>query len=151
MNWESLFRPYGSPSDEGRVNITGYLLRPDKLEEEDRIAYYDQSAARLIEACEATAAALREYRQALARRYTTLAAMPYTYRLELKREKAWHGSVTYCLRLLRVYADGHTTEERSQTYPGPKRHQALKDYQAALKARPGIDALLDIQKGKWER
>lgn len=150
MNWKDLFQRFGQPSTEARIDIHGYLRLPDRLVAKD-IKFCDESAARVIQECEETAAALREYRQALAARYAQLSTMPYTYRLELKREKAWKGAVTYYLRLLRVYEDGHEEIEQRAEYPGTARHKAIKDYQAALKTRPGIDAVMNIEKGRWER
>ena len=64
---EVLFRRYGIPSAEGRVEIRDYLLLPEKLTENE-IRRYDESAARTIAECEAAIEALKEYRQALAAR-----------------------------------------------------------------------------------
>ena len=149
MNWQDLFQRWGHPSTEARIEIRDYLLRPDQLTTRD-IKSYDESAARTIQELEETAAALRGYRQALAVRYAELSTMPYTLRLELIREKRWKGPVTYWLRLVRAYEDGHEEKEAETSYPGNKRHEAIKAYQAALKARPGIEAKLDIEKSRWE-
>lgn len=149
MNWQDLFQRYGNPSTEARIEVRDYLLRPDQLTAE-KIKHYDDSAAQTIKELEETAAALREYRQALAVRYAELSTMPYTLRLELIREKRWKGPVTYWLRLVRAYEDGHEEKEAETSYPGNKRHEAIKAYQAALKARPGIEAKLDIEKSRWE-
>ena len=150
MKWQDLFQRWGHPSTEARIEIRDYLLRPDQLTTRD-IKSYDESAARTIQEMEETAAALRGYRQALAARYAELSAMAYTYRLELVRNRAWKGPVTYHLRLIRCYADGHEEKEAVKTYPGPERHKAIKDYQAALKARPGIETRCMIEKSRWER
>lgn len=149
MTWQDLFQRWGQPSTEARIEIRDYLLHPDQLTAKE-IRHYDESAAQTIQELEDTAAALREYRQALAERYAALEAMPYTYRLELVRERAWKGPVTYHLRLIRCYADGHEEKEAFRTYPGTQRHQAIKDYKAQLKARPGIEAKMDIEKSRWE-
>lgn len=150
MTWQDLFRRYGQPSTEGRVEIRDYLLRPDQLTAKD-IKSYDDSAARTIVELEETAAALREYRLALATRYAELSTMPYTLRLELIRERGWKGPVTYWLRLVRHYEDGHEEKETEISYPGNERHKALKAYREELKARPGIESKLDIEKSRWER
>ena len=76
--------------------------------------------------------------------------MPYTLRLELIRERGWKGPVTYWLRLVRVYADGHEETEWEKDWPGNERHKALKAYQEELKACPGIETKLDIEKRRWE-
>ena len=88
MSYDHLFRRYGSPSTEADIRISGYLLRPEKLTA-DRIARYDESAARIIAECESTIESMKEYRQALAARYATLETAPYSLRLELKREPGW--------------------------------------------------------------
>ena len=72
---EALFRRYGSPSAEGRVENRDYLLLPEKLTENE-IRRYDESAARTIAECEAAIEALKEYRQALAARYAQLTTAP---------------------------------------------------------------------------
>lgn len=96
--------------------------------------------------------ALRGYRQALAERYAVLATMPYTIRLDLKRDKGWYDKrVTYTLRLVRVYEDGHEDTEQETKYPGTERRQALADFEAEKKKRPGITAVLDIAKKSWEK
>ena len=149
-DWKDLFRRYGGVSKEADVRIIGYLVRPDCLTL-DHIQWNDERAARLIADCEKIAEELKGYRQALADRYATLSTMPYTPRLELIREKRWKGPVTYCLRLVRHYEDGHEETEQETDYPGNERHKAIKAYRAELKARPGIEAKLDIEKSRWER
>ena len=64
MSYLDLFQRYGSPSREASVQIRDYLIRPDVLTA-DRIASYDQSAARTIAECRQLIDQLTEYRQAL--------------------------------------------------------------------------------------
>lgn len=149
MNWQDLFQRWGQPSTEARIEVRDYLLRPDQLTAKE-IKHYDESAEQTIKELEDTAAALREYRLALAARYAELSTMPYTLRLELIRERGWKGPVTYWLRLVRHYEDGHEEEEWSKDWPGNERHKALKAYREELKARPGIETKLDIEKSRWE-
>ena len=40
---------------------------------------------------------------------------------------------------------------KRNVYPGTGRSQALKDFAAYQKSHPGIIAVKDIEKGKWER
>lgn len=148
-DWTNLFRRYGGVSKEADVRIIGYLVRPDCLTL-DHIQWNDERAARLIADCEKIAEELKGYRQALAERYAALATMPYTLRLELIRERGWKGPVTYWLRLVRVYADGHEEREWSKDWPGNERHKALKAYREELKARPGIETRCEIEKSWWE-
>lgn len=148
-DWKDLFRLWGGVSKEADIRISGYLIRPDCLTL-DRIQRNDESAARIIADCEKIAEELKGYRQALAARYAELSTMPYTLRLELIRERGWKGPVTYWLRLVRHYADGHEEKETETSYPGNERHKALKAYREELKARPGIETKLDIEKSRWE-
>ena len=119
MSYETLFTRYGSPSTEADICIRGYLTRPDKLTQE-RIRGNDESAARLIERCEETIAAMKEYRQALAARYAELDAAPYALRLELERKPSYNGSgVLYYVRIIREYQDGtevHSIRQRNSRY-----------------------------------
>lgn len=147
--WLSLFQRWGQPSTEARIEVRDYLLRPDQLTAKE-IKYYDESAEQTIKELEETAAALRGYRQALAARYAELSTMPYTLRIELIRERAWKGPVTYWLRLVQHYEDGHEEKEQETKYPGNKRHEAINAYRAELKARPGIETKFDIEKSRWE-
>lgn len=149
MEWQDLFQRWGQPSTEARIEIRDYLLRPDQLTAKE-IKHYDESAEQTIKELEETAAALREYRLALAARYAELSTMPYTLRLELIRERGRKGPVTYWLRLVRHYEDGHEEKEQETKYPGTKRHEAIKAYREELKARPGIETKLDIEKRRWE-
>lgn len=148
-DWKDLFQRWGNPSTEARIEIRDYLLRPDRLTTRD-IKSYDESAARTIQEMEEAIAALRGYRQALATRYAELSAMAYSLRLDLIRERGWKGPVTYWLRLVRVYADGHEEREWSKDWPGNERHKALKAYREELKARPGIETRCEIEKSRWE-
>lgn len=148
-DWKNLFRRYGGVSKEADVRIIGYLVRPDCLTL-DHIQWNDERAARLIADCEKIAEELKGYRLALAARYADLSTMPYTLRLDLIRERGWKGPVTYWLRLVRVYADGHEEKEWSKDWPGNERHKALKAYREELKARPGIETRCEIEKSRWE-
>ena len=139
---------YKSDAD---INLRCYVQDPRKIEDAKRIAWLDETAGRMIRDAESTIEALREYRQALAARYAELDAMPYTLKIRLERHKGWNGPVNYFLRLIRVYADGHTADEECTKYPGTERHKAISDYKELVKSRPGITAEIDIQKGKWER
>lgn len=151
MTWEELFARSWQ-GDEVEIKIFDHLRRPDKLTDTDGVALYDRSAAGTIQRMEEAIEALNGYRQALAERYAALASMPYTYRLELKRYKGWSDKrVTYTLRLVRVYEDGHEEDEERTTYAGTDRREALKEYEAMKKARPGISCILDLEKRSWEK
>lgn len=150
MSWEKLFEYCYNSSGEAKIRVNEYIIHPAKLDTIDRVKLYDDSAVRAIERMETYIDQLKSYRQSLADRYAALASMPYTYRLELKRYKGWSDKrVTYTLRLIRVYEDGHEEDEEKTTYAGTERREALKEYEAMKKARPGISCLLDLEKRSW--
>ena len=151
MSWERLFDYCWNSQKEVHIRVNDYIVHPDKLDTIERVKYYEESAARTIKEMEEYIAQLQGYRNALAERYAALASMPYTYRLELIRHKGWHDKkVTYTIQLLKVFQDGHEEVEEKTTYPGTERRQALKDYEAMKKSRPGIETKVDIEKARWE-
>lgn len=150
MSYLDLFQRYGNPSQDAEIRLTAYLLRPDVLTA-DRIKAHDDSAARMIDRCNELIDQLTEYRAALAERYAALATAAYRDRLELTRDPGYRGKpVIYFVRIVRTYEDGHEEEEWSKDWPGNERHKALKAYREELKARPGIETKLDIEKSRWE-
>lgn len=153
MSLETLFSCYGNPSDEGRVNITGYFTRPDKLKEEHSIKLSDERAAHVIAEAQQAIADLSEYRQALAARYAQLQTAPYILRLELERRREGYREpkVFYYVRIVKVYEDGTKINELAETYKGTERRQALARFEELKKQRPGIEVWKDIEKARWER
>lgn len=151
MSYLDLFQRYGSPSREASVQIRDYLTHPDVLTA-DRIASYDQSAARTIAACRQLIDQLTEYRQALAERYAQLATAAYRDRLELRREPGYRGKpVIYYVQIVRTYEDGTTETPLSETYTGTDRRKAFARFAALQKERPGIETIQDTDRRAWER
>lgn len=151
MPLDALFTRYGSPSREADISLRGYLLRPDCLDQ-GKIVHYDDTAARLITEAQALIEQLNEYRAALAVRYGELETMPYTRRLTVMRELCHYPDrKVYRVIIDRVYQDGTTINELSESYPGQERHKALKRFLALQKEFPGIEAVKDIEKHQWER
>lgn len=139
---------------EERLNISAYIISPKSINDIDTIAYHDNYAQRRIKEAEAMIASLQSYRLMLCGRAQEIAAAPWHLELELKREYHYYRkAVTYQLTLYRVYdADGIEPQEiERRNYTGKERHKALADYAAELKARPGIIARKEIEKGPWER
>lgn len=150
MSYLDLFQRYGSPSREASVQIRDYLIRPDALTA-DRIASYDQSAARTIAACRQLIDQLTEYRQALAERYAQLATATYRDRLELTRDPGYRGKpVIYSVQIVRTYEDGTTETPLSETYTGADRRKAFARFAALQKERPGIETIQDTDRRAWE-
>lgn len=151
MSYNDLFQRYGRPSREADIRLSGWLLRPEDLTAE-KIAGYDQSAARLIAEAQTLIDQLSEYRQALAARYATLATAAYRDRLELTRRRAWRNDpVYYDVRIIRTYEDGTTETTLSETYPGKQRREALARFDTLRKQRPGIETLKDTAPKAWEK
>lgn len=61
--------------------------------------------------------------------------------------------VKYYLDVKKVYDTLEIEPEtiKRNVYPGTGRSQAIKDFEAYQKSHPGIIAVKDIEKGKWER
>ncbi len=151
MSYEALFSRYGYPTGDGRVEIRGYLGRPEKQDKLESVIYQDQTAARLILECLETVELLKEYRQALAQRYGQLETMPYREELSLTRRKAYRGPVTFTVRLERRYSDGTTVNIFTEVFSGKERKQAVEKFNAMKSGRPGIATAVDLDKGAWEK
>lgn len=150
MTWQELFE-HSWRGDEAELKVYDHLRLPDKLTDLDGVTLYDRSAERTIASMTEYIEALQGYRQALAKRYAELAAMPYRLHLDLIRNKGWYDKrVTYYLRLIRVYADGHEHTEKETVYSGTQRREALKAFQEMRLERPGIECNMDISKKSWE-
>lgn len=139
------------PEEELHVRV--WLQAPSTRQTMKEIQSADMSALRAIQEAEEMIVQLQQYRLDLAARAQRLAVAPYTHRLELTRERRWQGHVFYYVTLYKVYTDpalGEVVEENTK-YPGTERHQAIKDFEAMKRSRPGVETRVDIAKGKWER
>lgn len=151
MSYLDLFQRYGNPSREADIRLSGWLLRPDALTAE-KIAGYDQSAARLITEAQTLIDQLTEYRAALAERYAALATAAYRDRLELIRDPGYRGKpVIYFVRIVRTYEDGTTERVLDEKYFGTERRKAFARFAELKHQRPGIETLQDTEKRSWER
>lgn len=146
---EVLFTRYGAPRTDSNINLRIYLIHPGTISKREDIARYDKSAARDIEALETHLAALKEYRRALAARYSQIETMAYHDELSITRRK--RNTVTYSVRITRIYEDGTEQIKLSEEFPGKERAKALKRFAEIKKSRPGIIATMDIEKGRWEK
>lgn len=151
MAWEKMFTRYGSPSKEADIRLTAYLLHPEGLTQ-DKITYYDGVAQRAITEAQALIDSLGEYRQALAARYNQLETGIYHHELKLERHPpSSYSKVKYYLTLSKIYEDGTNVTELNERYEGKQRREALARFEELKKQRPGIKAILDIEKRSWER
>jgi hypothetical protein len=152
MNWQDLFSHCWNNSMEAQIQVRDYVIHPDKLTTPNRVAFYDRSAEETIKRMEEYVEALKGYRKALAERYAVLMTMPYNMRLDLIRNKGWSDKkVTYTLRLVRTYEDGHEEYDKEVIFPGVQRREALKAFETLKRERPGIECLVDIEKKSWEK
>lgn len=147
---DSLFTRYGSPSKDAEIRITDFLIRPDALDELERVQYYDKSAAETIKRMQYHIELLTAYRLSLSERYNYLATSPTVPVVRLKRHRNYDGKVFYYLQTFRRNInDSHEVIDTSKTYPGTERAKAISDYKQYLKTHPGIIAEMDIAKRKW--
>lgn len=148
-----MFQRYGHPSNEAHIDLHGYFLQADDMNDTARIQNYDENAARLIRDCETVISRLTAYRVSLAERYGYLSTAPSVPVICLERDRnAYSGKVFYYLRFLRRFLeDGTEVEERKEKYPGTERWKAISDFNAYVKAHPGITAVMDIDKKRWEK
>ena len=150
MSYKDRFRY--DRDDTGEARFWVYFHRPESIYEESRIPSLDKTAESDIKKLEELIADLKEYRQDLARRYSELAAMTYTLKLYLVREKSWSTKkVTYTVRLARVYPDGKEVNQWREVYSGDQRSGAFALFEQHKKAHPGIETVRDIEKKQWEK
>ena len=150
MSYRDWFRYGRDETAQEQVWITVY--KPEKLYDLKYIQTRDQYAAHDIEKLQAMIDGLKEYRRDLAARYAELATTTYTYRLYLVREKSWcTKKVSYTVRLARVLPEGKEIDERREDFQGTERKKAFELFAQLKKERPGIEAIQDTEKRKWEK
>ena len=151
MTYKELFED-GNCRD-GYANHTLYVncYRPDKLSTVAEILQNNERASRTIAELESYITALREYQQELSKRAAQLETMGYKLLLKLERYKRYQGGVEYYITLIKTLDDGTQITELSETYTGKERRQAIARFEALKKERPGIEAIIDIEKKSWER
>lgn len=151
MTYKELFG--GWHCRDGYANHTLYVncYRPDKLSTVAEILQNNERASRTIAELEGYITALREYQQELAKRAAQLETMGYKLSLTLERYKRYQGGVEYYITLTKTLDDGTQVKELSETYTGKERRQAIARFEALKKQRPGIEAIIDIEKKAWER
>lgn len=152
MTKDELMRHFASRGEYSATHHI-YLAHPDTLNDMHWINFQGAQAARYIKEAQAVIETMQAYQQLLYERVQLLETAPYHLEVILKREKRYDGKVWYWLTVRKVReVDGVEPETLEQTkYPGTERSKALKDFAAYQKSRPGIIAVKDIEKGKWER
>ncbi len=141
---------YGIETKEYKHELYLYGRRPSAIYALDELQREDERSARMIDDLESMVDCLKQHRQAIATRYQELATAPTVPVITLKRTNTYNG-IQYTLAEYRQYLDGTRTEISHTSYSGKERHKAIADFNAAVKARPGITAEMDIAKGRLER
>lgn len=149
MGYENLLMQYGSrqPSAETRVYI--YVQDPVKLATTYDIVCRDRNVVKTIEHLSRLIDDLTDYRIALAKRYSDLETMPFSYSLSLDRVPG--DTIKYHLKLTRVYNDGTESVELHKVFLGKDRREAISIFEKMKKERPGMKAVKRIEKRSWER
>ena len=130
-----------------------YLPDPNTLNTMDRLTYQGAQAARYADELREMIQTMESYQSLIYDRVQALTTAPYHTEIHLRREKRFNNKVKYYLDVKKVYDTLEIEPEtiKRNVYPGTGRSQAIKDFEAYQKSHPGIIAVKDIEKGKWER
>ena len=138
-----------------REDYTVYIhLLPYQNEaRESELARLDQHAVHDIERLEETITILKEYRKQLYEHTRQLQELDNHLQLEIKRERRYDNKVHYYVTVKRIYPANERmyNDIISEHYDGTQRHEAVKRYEQLKKQYPGIEAVKDIEKGRWEK
>lgn len=142
---DSIFRRYGSPSKDCELTVREYLIKPQKINELDRLSMYDKSAKETIQQMETYIKKLKIYRAALQKRYQYIAIAPTAPVIKLTRRKdAWKNKVFYFLSVYdRNLLDNSEVMRENQKYEGKERHIAIADFKKYIASHPGIISEVD--------
>lgn len=143
-----------SHRNDTELYVRCHLIDPKTIDDLDRAVYWGGNAAHYIAECEGMINQLKKYQQLIYERVQELESAPYHHRVTLLREKRyWQNKAYYHLIVEKVYdCPGIRPVEIQRTnYPGTERRQALKDFADYRKSHPGIEAIKDIEKAKWEK
>lgn len=151
MSYHDLLKMYGSEQETAEQRIYIYVEQPHTLKTPHDVAWRDGQVAVEIKRLESMIDNLRDYRVALAQRYSELETMPYTRVLTLKRDPSYKGRITYWVTITRELADGTKIDELREQFPGQDRAKAFARFAALQKQYPGIASVKDIARRSWER
>lgn len=154
MNKENLLQHFQSRQSLD-IRFSPYLPDPHTLGTLDRCTYHGGCAARYAAELRRLIETMEAYQQIIYDRVQELTTAPYHTEIHLIREKRYYNDnkVFYYLEAVKVYdTPGIEPETTERTvYPGTDRRKAIADFEAYKKSHPGIIAVKDIEKGKWER
>lgn len=153
MDKQSLQAHFRNNRNELSVTRHIYLPDPNTMNTMDRLTYQGAQAARYAEEFREMIQTMESYQSLIYDRVQALTTAPYHTEIHLLREKWYQSKVKYYLDVKKVYDTLEIEPEtiKRNVYPGNGRSQAIKDFEAYRKSHPGIIAVKDIEKGKWER
>ena len=153
MDKQSLQAHFRNNRQELSVTRHIYLPDPNTLNTMDRLTYQGAQAARYADEFREMIQTMESYQSLIYDRVQALTTAPYHTEIHLRREKWYKSKVKYYLDVKKVYDTLEIEPEtiKRNVYPGTGRSQAIKDFEAYQKSHPGIIAVKDIGKGKWER
>lgn len=132
-----------------------YLPNPDKLHTTKDLTYHGSQAARYAAEFKAMIETMEAYQSLIYDRVQALMQAPYHMEIHLRRERRYYNDnkVFYYLEAVKVYDTPGIEPETIErtTYPGTERRKAIADFAAYQKSHPGIIAVKDIEKARWER
>ena len=139
---------------DGELSVRCYLIDPKTIDDLDRAVYWGNSADQYIKDCEGMINQLKQYQQKIYERVQELETAQYHHRVTLLRENRYYQKrVFYYLIVEKVFDTPgiKPVEIQRTTYSGPERRDALKAFEAYKKSHPGVEAVLDIEKARWEK
>lgn len=150
---DDFFSGYGTDSN-GYKSISKYyhFQKPSSIYDLKDIVKRDTEIANYINELTSQIEVLKTMRIAYAERYNELSVSPVKKAVRLKRQKSYYeNKVYYYISYVDIYEDGHEEITKTDKFTGKERKTAIENYNAYVKAHPGIIADMDIEKGKWER
>ena len=142
-------------SDRRELNETRhiYLPSPDSLNTMERLTYHGAQAARYAAEFRAMIETMEAYQSLIYDRVQALTQAQYHMEIHLNRHKRYDNKVHYYLEVVKVYDTPGIEPETIErtTYPGTERRKAIADFAAYQKSHPGIIAIKNIEKARWER
>ena len=140
--------------NDGELSVRCYLIDPKTIDDMDRAVYLGNSAAQYIKDCESMIDQLKQYQQQIYERVQQLESAQYHHRVTLLRENRYYQKRVYYYLIVEKVFDTpgiKPVEIQRTTYSGPERRDALKAFEAYKKSHPGVEAVLDIEKARWEK
>ena len=142
--------------------IRAFYVDPRTVHDPGRLKSYDSMAAEDINDLLREIELLKSYRAAIVERYSELLTAATVPVISLRRHKdSYTNKVFYYLEQITRYLDEPSRHgsvkttytdhvDNTTTYEGKARREAIQAFEAYKKAHPGIIAILDIEKARWE-